>query len=132
SATTRPTMRSVRHTGRTTTGCGRSRAGTTPRTSSTSTTTFALTQVAYGETASYLRRHHVALFALFFAFGGTSFAATGAVQAKNSVGTRQAQLSPPVLARLPGTLSSATPEATSVSTHPATSSLSASKTQAQA
>ena len=40
-------------------------------------------------TASYLRRHHVALFALFFALGGTSFAATGAVLAKNSVGTRQ-------------------------------------------
>jgi hypothetical protein len=31
----------------------------------------------------------VALFALFFALGGTSFAATNAVLAKNSVGTRQ-------------------------------------------
>ena len=39
--------------------------------------------------AAYLRHHHVALFALFFALGGTSFAATGAVLAKNSVGTRQ-------------------------------------------
>jgi len=40
-------------------------------------------------TASYLKRHHVALFALFFALGGTSFAATNAVLAKNSVGTKQ-------------------------------------------
>jgi Collagen triple helix repeat (20 copies) len=40
-------------------------------------------------TASYIKRHHVALFALFFALGGTSFAATSAVLAKNSVGTRQ-------------------------------------------
>jgi hypothetical protein len=40
-------------------------------------------------TASYVKRHHVALFALFFALGGTSFAATNAVLARNSVGTRQ-------------------------------------------
>jgi Collagen triple helix repeat (20 copies) len=39
--------------------------------------------------ASYVKRHHLALFALFFALGGTSFAATNAVLAKNSVGTRQ-------------------------------------------
>jgi hypothetical protein len=38
---------------------------------------------------SYLRRHHVALFALFFALGGTSFAAATALLPANSVGTRQ-------------------------------------------
>jgi hypothetical protein len=40
-------------------------------------------------TASYVGRHHVALFALFFALGGTSFAATDALLPPNSVGTRQ-------------------------------------------
>jgi Collagen triple helix repeat (20 copies) len=40
-------------------------------------------------TASYVKRHHLALLALFFALGGTSFAATNAVLARNSVGTRQ-------------------------------------------
>jgi hypothetical protein len=39
--------------------------------------------------ASYTRRHHLALLALFFALGGTSFAATSVVLATNSVGTRQ-------------------------------------------
>jgi hypothetical protein len=39
--------------------------------------------------ASYVTRHHLALLALFFALGGTSFAATNAVLAKNTVGTRQ-------------------------------------------
>ena len=39
--------------------------------------------------ASYVRRHHLALLALFFALGGTSFAATSVVLATNSVGTRQ-------------------------------------------
>jgi len=36
---------------------------------------------------SYFRRHHVALFALFFALGGTSFAAANALLPANSVGT---------------------------------------------
>jgi hypothetical protein len=40
-------------------------------------------------TASYIKRHHVALLALFFALGGTSFAATDVVLATNSVGSRQ-------------------------------------------
>ncbi|MFL6067857.1 MAG: collagen-like protein, partial [Gaiellaceae bacterium] len=40
-------------------------------------------------TASYVKRHHLALLALFFALGGTSFAATNVVLAANSVGTRQ-------------------------------------------
>ena len=35
----------------------------------------------------YLRRNHLALIALFFAIGGTSYAAVGL--APNSVGTRQ-------------------------------------------
>jgi hypothetical protein len=39
--------------------------------------------------AYYLKRHHLALLALFFALGGTSFAATNVVLAANSVGTRQ-------------------------------------------
>jgi hypothetical protein len=38
---------------------------------------------------TYLRRHHVALFALFFALGGTSLAAATALLPANSVGTRQ-------------------------------------------
>ena len=40
-------------------------------------------------TASYVNRHHLALFALFFALGGTSFAASNALLARNSVGTAQ-------------------------------------------
>jgi hypothetical protein len=39
--------------------------------------------------ASYLKRHHVALFALFFALGGTAFAAGNALLPGNSVGTKQ-------------------------------------------
>jgi collagen triple helix repeat protein len=37
----------------------------------------------------YLKRHHVALLALFFALGGTSFAAANALLPKNSVGSAQ-------------------------------------------
>lgn len=37
----------------------------------------------------FIGRHHVALFALFFALGGTSFAAATALLPANSVGTRQ-------------------------------------------
>lgn len=37
----------------------------------------------------YVRRHHVALLALFVALGGTSIAATSALLPKNSVGTAQ-------------------------------------------
>src|SRR6266496_2409361 len=40
-------------------------------------------------TASYMKRHHLALFALFLALGGTSFAASNALLARNSVGTAQ-------------------------------------------
>src|SRR5215208_428011 len=40
-------------------------------------------------TASYVKRQHLALLALFFALGGTSFAATNVVLSANSVGTRQ-------------------------------------------
>src|SRR5881275_2622536 len=39
--------------------------------------------------ASYVNRHHLALFALFFALGGTSFAAGNALLPGNSVGTKQ-------------------------------------------
>ncbi len=42
-----------------------------------------------GKTASYIKRHHLALFALFFALGGTSFAAGNALLPGNSVGTKQ-------------------------------------------
>ncbi len=42
-----------------------------------------------GKTASYINRHHLALFALFFALGGTSFAAGEALLPGNSVGTKQ-------------------------------------------
>ncbi len=42
-----------------------------------------------GKTASYITRHHLALFALFFALGGTSFAAGEALLPRNSVGTKQ-------------------------------------------
>jgi hypothetical protein len=38
---------------------------------------------------TYLMRHHVALLALFFALGGTSFAAAGTLLPRNSVGTKQ-------------------------------------------
>lgn len=37
----------------------------------------------------YLKRHHLALVALFFALGGTSFAAANALVPKNSVGSAQ-------------------------------------------
>ena len=40
-------------------------------------------------TASYMKRHHLALFALFLALGGTSFAASNALVPRNSVGTAQ-------------------------------------------
>jgi hypothetical protein len=40
-------------------------------------------------TAGYIRRHHLALLALFFALGGTSFAAGTALLPGNSVGTKQ-------------------------------------------
>ena len=40
-------------------------------------------------TASYINRHHLAMFALFFALGGTSFAAGNALLPRNSVGTKQ-------------------------------------------
>jgi hypothetical protein len=42
-----------------------------------------------GKTASYINRHHLALVALFFALGGTSFAAGNALLPGNSVGTKQ-------------------------------------------
>jgi hypothetical protein len=42
-----------------------------------------------GKTGSYINRHHLALFALFFALGGTSFAAGNALLPGNSVGTKQ-------------------------------------------
>jgi len=42
-----------------------------------------------GKTASYINRHHVALFAPFFALGGTSFAAGNALLPGHSVGTKQ-------------------------------------------
>src|SRR5436190_15021556 len=42
-----------------------------------------------GKTASYINRHHLALFALFFALGGTSFAAGSGLLPGNSVGTKQ-------------------------------------------
>jgi hypothetical protein len=38
---------------------------------------------------AYMRRHHVALLALFFALGGTAFAAGGKLLPKNSVGSAQ-------------------------------------------
>ena len=41
------------------------------------------------KTASYINRHHLALFALFFALGGTSLAAGNALLPGNSVGTKQ-------------------------------------------
>ena len=39
--------------------------------------------------ASYIKRHHVALLALFFALGGTAFAAGNTLLPGNSVGTKQ-------------------------------------------
>jgi hypothetical protein len=39
--------------------------------------------------AAYVRRHHIALLALFFALGGTAFAAGTALLPKNSVGSAQ-------------------------------------------
>ncbi len=36
-----------------------------------------------------MKRHHLALFALFLALGGTSFAASNALLPRNSVGTAQ-------------------------------------------
>jgi hypothetical protein len=38
---------------------------------------------------TYIRRHHVALLALFFALAGTSYAASSALLPKNSVGSAQ-------------------------------------------
>jgi len=40
-------------------------------------------------TVSYINHHHLALLALFFALGGTSFAAGNALLPRNSVGTKQ-------------------------------------------
>jgi len=40
-------------------------------------------------TASYIKRHHLGLLALFFALGGTAFAAGNALLPGNSVGTKQ-------------------------------------------
>ena len=40
-------------------------------------------------TTGYIKRHHLALLALFFALGGTSFAAGNRLLPGNSVGTRQ-------------------------------------------
>ena len=45
--------------------------------------------IMLGRIASYINRHHLALFALFFALGGTSFAAGNALLPGNSVGTKQ-------------------------------------------
>src|SRR5436190_2214597 len=42
-----------------------------------------------GRILGYVRRHHLALIALFIALGGTSVAATQLVLPRNSVGTRQ-------------------------------------------
>ena len=39
--------------------------------------------------AAYVRRHHIALLALFFALGGTAVAASNALLPKNSVGSAQ-------------------------------------------
>jgi hypothetical protein len=44
---------------------------------------------ALRKTASYVNRHHVALLALFFALGGTAFAAGNALLPRDSVGTTQ-------------------------------------------
>jgi len=60
--------------------------------------------------AAYVRRHHIALLALFFALGGTAFAAGNALVPKNSVGTAQlkngavvkAKISKKTLAQLKG------------------------------
>src|SRR5690242_10876998 len=53
----------------------------------------ALMQVTRANTGvgplAYVKRHHVALLALFFALGGTSFAAANTVLPSNSVGTKQ-------------------------------------------
>jgi hypothetical protein len=43
---------------------------------------------SWGRIANYIRRHHVALLALFFALAGTSYAASNALP-KNSVGSKQ-------------------------------------------
>src|SRR5215467_6836190 len=42
-----------------------------------------------GSLATYVRRHHLALLALFVALGGTSLAAGNALLPKNSVGPQQ-------------------------------------------
>jgi len=42
-----------------------------------------------GSFLSYLKRHHLGVIALFFALGGTSFAAVDSLAPANSVGTRQ-------------------------------------------
>jgi Collagen triple helix repeat (20 copies) len=39
--------------------------------------------------AAYVRRHHIAMLALFFALGGTAVAASNSLLPKNSVGTKQ-------------------------------------------
>jgi hypothetical protein len=41
------------------------------------------------KSASYINRHHLAMLALFFALGGTSFAAGNTLLPRNSVGTNQ-------------------------------------------
>ena len=42
-----------------------------------------------GSITAYVRRHHIALLALFFALGGSAFAAGNALIPRNSVGTAQ-------------------------------------------
>jgi hypothetical protein len=42
-----------------------------------------------GSVLSYLKRHHLGVIALFFALGGTSFAAVDSLAPANTVGTRQ-------------------------------------------
>jgi len=39
--------------------------------------------------AAYVRRHHIALLALFFALGGTAVAASNSLLPRNSVGSAQ-------------------------------------------
>lgn len=47
------------------------------------------TSLLLGKTASYINRHHLALFALFLALGGTSFAVGNGLLPGNSVGSKQ-------------------------------------------
>ena len=56
--------------------------------------------------AAYLRRHHIALLALFFALGGTAVAASNSLLPKNSVGSKQVINGSLAKADLSGCLSS--------------------------